>query len=172
MNQFSSPEAQKSASGAHCLPLRGRWQRRVTPAADGRGSPRRSVSPVPIGEGLVPPADVCACPTSGRVIPAPTQRPCLPCKGRWQRVCELTEGFPRGAAMGEGKNFSETPETFSPCRTLYRQRTNGFLIARYFCRFRWNRQMSKKQLAPEAALRFRAQRESEQNTENRPPVFL
>ena len=28
--------------------------------------------------------------------------------------------------------------------------------------------MSKKQLAPEAALRFRAQREREQNTENRP----
>ena len=122
MNQFPSPEAQKSASGAHCLPLRGRWQRRVTPAADGRGSPRRSVSPVPIGEELAPPADVCACPTSGRVIPAPTQRPCLPCKGRWQRVCELTEGFPRGAAMGAGKNFSESPETFSPCRTLYGQK--------------------------------------------------
>ena len=121
----------------------------------------------PVGEGLAPPADVCACPTSGRVIPAPTQRPCLPCKGRWQRVCELTEGFPRGAAMGAGKN-SETPETFSPCRTLYGQRTNGFSIARYFCRFRWNRQMSKKQLDPEAALRFRAQREREQNTENRP----
>ena len=63
------------------------------------------------------------------------------------------------------------PNRLKPFRPAERYTDRGrmvFSIARYFCRFRWNRQMSKKQLAPEAALRFRAQREREQNTENRP----
>ena len=49
------------------------------------------------------------------VLPAALRETAASAFPRWGK------DFCASAAMGEGKNFSETPETFSPCRTLYRQ---------------------------------------------------